>query len=406
MAQISPPTFHHKQQQELQQLTHHQQHHKHHHHKHHPPPSPEEADPFAKASNTCSDSCAVEAKSTSTINLPFILSPAAKRVKRERKPESDAKREREVVAVDFDETLAVTHDAIIEFHNLRYGTTHKPDEFESYSYAEASANSFNKWGCTRQECTQRVVSFMQSDEWHKLIKPIPDALLVLKVLLITFSHLPSVMHHLNTILLQNDKTNQKALSQHFKFILVTSRPSCVEMNTRRFLDHHYPDVFEEVVFVGGPGPNPPVITPMQTHFPSPPPASPTDSEKIQCRKRSKADACKEFGATVLVDDSLENVMDCKKNGMDVLLFDLDGMYSWNKGCDFGNDDGGEGSEGGRRGVGRRVKSWREVKEALRERLPGLAGDGDGDGNADDDAAVVVVEKKMKVKDGFSSSPKY
>ncbi|KAJ3218311.1 hypothetical protein HDU67_006083 [Dinochytrium kinnereticum] len=249
--------------------------------------------------------------------LPALLTDAAGK-------DNDVARRaggREVVAVDLDETLAVTHDAIIEYHNLRYGTRNRPDEFA--------------WGCDSKECAARVVSFMQSDEWHSLIKPIPHALEVLL-----------------------------ALREQYSFIIITSRPSCVEPTTRRFLNNHYPGIFDDIIFVGGPGPSP---TPTTTTTPQPSVALSTSSPSTS--KRTKSQACHDIGATILVDDSIEHAVDCATNGIDVLLFDLDGGYGWNK----SRPAWGRGAErgycpAGKAGVARRVKCWREVGRALEERM--------------------------------------
>ncbi|KAI8846808.1 hypothetical protein BC829DRAFT_418930 [Chytridium lagenaria] len=153
----------------------------------------------------------------------------------EKKMLETKQRRREVVAVDLDETLAVTHDAIIHYHNLKYGTSHS------------------------------LMSF-------RLIRMLRHGVAMVKSVQLVF---------------------------------------------------HYPGVFDGVVFVGGPGPTQPT---------TPSSDSPSTSSSIplarpsttSTQKRTKSQACREIGATILVDDSIEHAADCAASGIDVLLFDLDG----------------------------------------------------------------------------------
>ncbi|KAJ3068779.1 hypothetical protein HK102_007072, partial [Quaeritorhiza haematococci] len=41
-----------------------------------------------------------------------------------------------IIAVDLDETISRTHEAIIKYHNEVFGTDHQPEDFGTYSYAE------------------------------------------------------------------------------------------------------------------------------------------------------------------------------------------------------------------------------------------------------------------------------
>lgn len=55
----------------------------------------------------------------------------------------------------------------------------------------------------------------------------------------------------------------------------------------------------------------------------------TDSEQLEYVSKPKSVICQEIGVDVLIDDCLEHANDCASLGIDVLLYDFNGTYTWN-----------------------------------------------------------------------------
>lgn len=80
--------------------------------------------------------------------------------------------------------------------------------------------------------------------------------------------------------------------------VVTARPRLVADYTRRYIQKHFPDIFTDI------------------HF----------AEHLTEYHRDKSEVCKEIGATLLVDDSMDYVLDCAQNGIETILL----QRPWNK----------------------------------------------------------------------------
>lgn len=113
----------------------------------------------------------------------------------------------------------------------------------------------------------------------------------------------------------------------FDLVVVTSRQLIIEKITREWIGRHFPDnTFQAVAFGNHWG--------------------------LDGRKVGKAQLCKEMGASVLIDDSLAYTEEVASVGLKALLFDLDGLYGWNR-C---NSKLAHGVT--------RVRGWEEVLEHL------------------------------------------
>lgn len=55
----------------------------------------------------------------------------------------------------------------------------------------------------------------------------------------------------------------------------------------------------------------------------------SDTEQLDYISKPKSVICQEIGVDVLIDNSLEHVLDCSSLGIDILLYDKDGTYRWN-----------------------------------------------------------------------------
>ena len=163
------------------------------------------------------------------------------------------------IAVDLDEVLAETLDSIIIFHNKRYGTFHRKEQFLRYAF-------WTVWGGTRKQAIQKVHDFFCTPEADS-IQPVEGARQTLTAL-------------------------RKA---GCRFSVVTARPDAFLSVTERWVERHFPDLFSGIYFTN--------------HF------GQTGSVK------RKVDVCEELGARVLVEDDLRHVSDCLATDIRVLLFD-------------------------------------------------------------------------------------
>lgn len=94
----------------------------------------------------------------------------------------------------------------------------------------------------------------------------------------------------------------RELSREHELIVITFRPnhvSHVDVSelTRRWVYGHHPDRFADVVLTGG-----------------------------YEGKKSKAEICLELGVDCIIEDSVENAIDCASNGIPSTLLD----YPWNR----------------------------------------------------------------------------
>ncbi|GJJ76606.1 hypothetical protein EMPS_08965 [Entomortierella parvispora] len=201
---------------------------------------------------------------------------------------------RKVIAVDLDEVLAKTSLAIADWHNVTYGTTLTLTDFISYDYTKI-------WGGTREESINKWRTFFDSPYFLK-VEPVEGSLETLKLL----------------------------KSRRFSLVIVTARQQFVADLTKKFVDRHYPGIFESIYFAN--------------HFL-------TEQEKMTFISKPKSVICRDVHAQLLIDDSLENAIEVSKAGIPVLLFDLNGSYKWNKLA-----DGQELPE-----KVTRVKSWKDVQ---------------------------------------------
>lgn len=96
------------------------------------------------------------------------------------------------------------------------------------------------------------------------------------------------------------ETLQK-LKIEFDLHIVTSRQFAIQDLTLKWVDQHFPGIFSEVHF--------------GNHY------------SREGKVRSKPEICRDIGAVLLIDDSLQYAMHCYKADIPVLLF---GEYAWNQ----------------------------------------------------------------------------
>jgi uncharacterized HAD superfamily protein len=179
-----------------------------------------------------------------------------------------ANKNRQIIAVDADDTLFDENTAVRLFHNARYGTSHTEKDY----LADSEFGWFWKpiWGTDQAETERRYEEFVQ----HKLVhglEPIKGAALALDF-----------------------------LKKKYELVIVTARDQRGVAITHEALNKHYPGLFQDVHFVplwGGDG------------------------------KATKAQICNEIGASYLIDDAFEHCLLAAESGVEALLF---GHYGWNR----------------------------------------------------------------------------
>ncbi len=168
-----------------------------------------------------------------------------------------------IIGVDLDDVLLSFFDTFCNYINTHRGTSYTRNSLTSF-YLESS------WGWSTEEASKAIREFYASHE-HISAAPVTGA--------------------------------QEAIARIGKkheLHIITSKPDYLREATEKWIERFYPDSFKRIHFTN------------QFH-----------SESI---KRTKAQVCKEIGATILIDDSLENARNVAAEGIKVFLLDA----PWNR----------------------------------------------------------------------------
>lgn len=174
---------------------------------------------------------------------------------------------RRIIAVDLDDVLAAHVEAFVEFSNTRYATQITTEEYNDHWT--------NIWGdMSHDEIVARAAEF----HTHESV--------------VMYDVKPGAQDAIAELARDND------------LYIVTARPKQIVDASFEWLDIHFPGVFKGVRFV-------PIWVPENTI--------------------TKADICKEIGATFLIDDIPRHCDIAAHAGVTALLF---GDYSWNRNHDL------------------------------------------------------------------------
>jgi uncharacterized HAD superfamily protein len=195
-----------------------------------------------------------------------------------------------VIAVDVDEVLMEFVCPLLHFYNHKHNDSILFENFNSYQFWEV-------WGGTSENASKLVSEFFTTEGFLK----------------------QSPLEHSQIVL--------SRMKEKYDLVVVTSRQHVLRDHTQMFLDTHYPGIFHELK--------------MGNHYGD------------EGRKQSKPELCKEAGAVLLIDDSIDYVTHVAQHDMKALLF---GDYPWNR------------KEYEHKKHIRRVNTWLQVEEAIEELL--------------------------------------
>lgn len=194
---------------------------------------------------------------------------------------------KERIGIDLDDVLANFIDGLMLYHNQTYGTSIRREEVQNFSFGDI-------FGGTLEERVKKVKDFFETNYFDNLL-PIEDS---------------------------QESINYLALSN--ELFIVTSRPIFIKEKTERWLNKFFTDKFSGIVN-------------SSNHY-----------SKAENSGKTKAQLCRELGISVLIDDSLDYILQCPSTRIKGILF---GNYPWN--------------QNGNLPLGiARVKNWKEALEKL------------------------------------------
>lgn len=164
-----------------------------------------------------------------------------------------------IIGIDMDSVIAEIIRPIDLFHNRQYGT--------SITYTDhADYNLCLYWNCSLDDMYKRIFEFYASPEFQDT-KPIVGSQEALTL-----------------------------LAQQHELHLITARPYDVEKQSREWLNEYFPNIFKEIhhtnlISKGGKG-----------------------------MSIKKSEICRKMGATVMIDDHIDYILDCADNFIMSYLF--------------------------------------------------------------------------------------
>jgi uncharacterized HAD superfamily protein len=168
------------------------------------------------------------------------------------------------IGVDLDGCLGEFVDPYLDHHNKIHGT----------SFIREDVTSHDPWeylGITRDEFKDELFEFFGTN---------------------SFKELPVVWGSRDVI---------RELSMDNDLFVVTFRPDFIAGITKRWVGHHYFDRFKDVIVTG-------------------------EYNRGREEPKSKKEICWDYRLDVIIEDSLENAVDCASGGIRAVLLN----YRWNQ----------------------------------------------------------------------------
>jgi uncharacterized HAD superfamily protein len=170
-----------------------------------------------------------------------------------------------IIALDIDDVIAANASAFIEYSNQRWGTNLTIDDYQE--------DWASMWNIDLKEAKERSAQYHESGH------------------VATYSIIEGAYEAL------------EQLKERFRIIAITSRRNSINQLTRDWLQKHYPNIFDDIIFCG--------------FF---------DSEQSGIHL-TKGGLVKNIDADYFIDDQMKHVSAVAKHGIKSFLF---GDYFWNK----------------------------------------------------------------------------
>jgi len=162
------------------------------------------------------------------------------------------------IGVDIDEVLASYMDAFILFHNEKYNTSLVRSDFKQYNISHILGISY-------EEDVNRAYEFFETDYFR------------------------------NIETIEGSEKGLKQLKKYHELIIVTGRQFYIEQETRNWLDTHFPNTFSEIYLANAYSKN--------------------------GGKKKKSELCNRAGIDLLIEDNLDNALECVRPNRRVILMD-------------------------------------------------------------------------------------
>lgn len=164
------------------------------------------------------------------------------------------------IGVDADDTLFDFVGNYTLFHNWKYKTNLKKEDFKTYSFNHAR-------GGTMKQAINTVNEFYKTD-FFKEMQPFPEAIEIIQ-----------------------------KLKENNELFVVTSRPNHIKEKTIEQILEHFQDAFLEMFF------------------------SSNYYTRAKNSGKTKAEICRDLEASLLIDDSLVYAKQCVEIGIKAILLD-------------------------------------------------------------------------------------
>ena len=163
------------------------------------------------------------------------------------------------IAIDIDDSAGDLLSGLILFHNERYGTNLKREDFHSCWYREV-------WGGTKEQEVEKLTEFFKTD-YFKNVLPMPGAQETMKFL----------------------------KEEGHKLSVVTGRVYSLTQQTEEWIEKYFKNIFSEIYH--------------------------TNSYGLTGIKIKKSEMCKKQNMDLIVDDDFIHIIDCANAGIPVFVFD-------------------------------------------------------------------------------------
>jgi 5'(3')-deoxyribonucleotidase len=187
------------------------------------------------------------------------------------------------IGIDLDDVLSESTAALIEFHNNTYGTNYKMSDLKNYVW--------EVWSDTLNKSIEKIEKFNRT-AYLKNIKPIPR---VRKIL--------------------------EKIKKNNELYIITGRADDITKETEEWVKKYYPNIFSKIFF--------------------------TNQFSLDAISTTKKIMCNNLDLDILVEDNLENAIECSAPNRKIYLLD----YPWNQ------------TEKLPEGI-KRVNSWKEIGENI------------------------------------------